>query len=77
MYFDGSFTLNEAGGGIVLISLKGDWLLYVIRLHFRATDNVTEHKALVNGLRIATELGFNGFTSTVTLSSSSTESWES
>jgi hypothetical protein len=24
MYFDGSFTLNGAGGGVVLISTKGD-----------------------------------------------------
>jgi hypothetical protein len=30
MYFDGSFTLNGAGGGIILISSKGDRLLYVI-----------------------------------------------
>jgi hypothetical protein len=30
MYFDGSFTLNEARGAIVLISPKGDQLLYVI-----------------------------------------------
>jgi hypothetical protein len=30
MYFDDSFTLNWAGGGIVLISPKGDQLLYVI-----------------------------------------------
>jgi hypothetical protein len=30
MYFDGSFTLNGVGGGIVLISPKGDPLLYVI-----------------------------------------------
>jgi ribonuclease HI len=51
MYFDGSFTVNGAGGVIVLISPIGD------RLHFRATNNVAEYVALVNGLRIATELG--------------------
>jgi ribonuclease HI len=57
MYFDGSFTLNDAGGGVVLISPKGDRLLYVIRLHFYATNNVAEYEALVNSLRITTELG--------------------
>jgi ribonuclease HI len=57
MYFDGSFTLNSDGGGIVLISPKGDRLLYIIQLHFRATNNMVEYEALVNGLRIATELG--------------------
>jgi ribonuclease HI len=56
MYFDGSFTLNGAGGGVVLISPKGDQLHYVIRLHFPAINNVVEYEALVNGLRIATEL---------------------
>jgi ribonuclease HI len=40
----------------VVISPKGDRLLYVIRLHFHATNNVAEYKALVNGLHIATEL---------------------
>jgi hypothetical protein len=56
MYFDGSFTLNGAGGGIVLIFPKGDQLLYVIRLHFRTNNNVAEYEVLVNGLRIAAEL---------------------
>jgi transposase InsO family protein len=30
---------------------------YVIRLHFPASNNVAEYEALVNGLRIAVELG--------------------
>jgi ribonuclease HI len=57
MYFDGSFTLNGARGGVVLISPKGDRLLYVIRLHFRATNNVAEYEALVNNVAIASEIG--------------------
>jgi ribonuclease HI len=57
MYFDGSFTLNCAVGGVVLISPKGDRLLYVIQLHFRTTNNVVEYESLVNGLHITTELG--------------------
>jgi ribonuclease HI len=40
----------------VLISPKGDQLLYVIRLHFHATNNMAEYEAMVNGLRIAAEL---------------------
>jgi ribonuclease HI len=57
MYFDGSFTLNCAGRGMVLIYPKGDQLLYVIQLHFRATNNVVEYVALVNGLHNVVELG--------------------
>jgi ribonuclease HI len=57
MYFDGSFTLNGPGGGTVLISPKGDRLLYVVRLYFHTTNNVADYEALVNGLRITAELG--------------------
>jgi hypothetical protein len=57
MYFDDSFTFNGARGGVVLISPKGDRLLYVIRLHFHTINNVAKYEALVNGLRITTELG--------------------
>jgi ribonuclease HI len=68
MYFDGSFTLNGAEGGVVLIHHKGDRLLYVIQLHFRATNNVAEYEALVNGLRIMPNSGFSDLTSVETLS---------
>jgi hypothetical protein len=57
MYFNGSFTLNGAGGGVVLISPKGYQLLYVIQLHFHAINNVAEYEALVNGMCITAELG--------------------
>jgi ribonuclease HI len=57
VYFQGSFNLNSVGGGVVLISPKGDWLIYVIQLHFCATYNMVEYEALVNGLRITAELG--------------------
>jgi ribonuclease HI len=70
MYFDDSFTLNGAWRGIILISPKGDRLLYVIWLHCCATNNVVEYEALVNGLRITVELRVSEFTSMATLSSS-------
>jgi ribonuclease HI len=56
IYFDGSFTLNGAGGGVVLLSPSGDRLKCVLRLHFRATNNTAEYEALLHGLRVATEL---------------------
>jgi ribonuclease HI len=30
---------------------------YMVRLHFPASDNMAEYGALINGLRIAIELG--------------------
>jgi ribonuclease HI len=46
-----------AGAGLLFISPLGKHLRYVLRLHFPASNNVAEYEALVNGLRIAIELG--------------------
>jgi ribonuclease HI/transposase InsO family protein len=57
MYFDGSLMKTGAGAGLLFISPLGKHLRYVMRLHFPASNNVAEYEALVNGLRIAIELG--------------------
>jgi ribonuclease HI len=57
MYFDGSLMKTGAGTGLLFISPLGKHLRYVLRLHFPASNNVAEYEALVNGLRIAVELG--------------------
>ena len=46
-----------SGAGVVLISLDGSRLRYVIRLHFSASNNTMEYEALIKGLCIAIELG--------------------
>jgi hypothetical protein len=57
MYFDGSYTLKGAGAGVVLIPPEGDILKYAIQLEFSATNNIVEYEGLVNGLRLAKDLG--------------------
>jgi hypothetical protein len=57
MYFDGSYTLKGAGADVVLIPPEGDALKYAIQLEFPATSNITEYEGLVNGLRLAKDLG--------------------
>jgi ribonuclease HI len=57
MYFDGSLMKIGAGAGLLFISPLGKHLHYVLRLHFSVSNNVAEYEALVNGLRIAVELG--------------------
>jgi ribonuclease HI len=57
MYFDGSLMKTGAGAGLLFISPLEKHVRYVIRLHFLASNNVDEYEALVNGLRIAVELG--------------------
>jgi ribonuclease HI len=57
MFFDGSLMKTEAGAGLLFISPLGKHLRYVLRLHFPASNNVAEYEALIDGLRIAIELG--------------------
>jgi ribonuclease HI len=42
---------------LLFISPLEKHVRYVLRLHFSASNNVAEYEALVNGLRIAVELG--------------------
>jgi hypothetical protein len=57
MFFDGSLMKTGAGAGLLFISPLGKHLRYVLHLHFPASNNMAEYEALVNGLRIAIELG--------------------
>jgi hypothetical protein len=57
MYFDGSVMKEGAGVGLVFISPLGVHMEYLVRLHFPTSNNATEYEALINGLRIAMELG--------------------
>jgi len=57
MYFDGSVMALGSGAGVVLISPNRSTLFYAICLHFLASNNATEYKALINRLCIVVELG--------------------
>jgi ribonuclease HI len=57
MYFDGSLMKTGAGAGLLFVSPLAKHVRYVIRLHFPASNNVAKYEALVNGLRIAIEIG--------------------
>jgi ribonuclease HI len=48
---------NRGRRGLLFISPLRKHLRYALRLHFPASNNVAEYEALVNGLRIAIELG--------------------
>jgi hypothetical protein len=58
MYFDRSKRIKEDGAGVVLISLPGDKLKYVLRMSFpQASNNEAEYKALLHGMRMAKACG--------------------
>ena len=60
MYFDGAFSLQGAGAGVLLVAPTGECLKYVIQMHFpreRPTNNTEEYEGLLAGLRITADLG--------------------
>jgi ribonuclease HI len=57
MNFDGSRMSGGLGAGIVFTSPKGDKLVYVLQIHFHASNNVAEYEALVHGLKLSKEIG--------------------
>ena len=57
MHFDGSKMRTGLGAGVILTSPKGDKLKYALQIHFATSNNVAEYEALINGLRLAKELG--------------------
>jgi ribonuclease HI len=46
-----------AGAGLLFVSPLGEHMRYAVRLHFPASNNMAEYKALLCGLKIAIEIG--------------------
>ena len=60
MYFDGAFSLQGAGAGVLLVAPSGEHLKYVVQMHLdreEATNNTAEYEGLLARLRIAAKLG--------------------
>jgi ribonuclease HI len=57
MYFDGSFKLEGASAGVLLISQTGEQLKYVLQIFWKVSNNEAEYEALLHGLRLAASLG--------------------
>jgi hypothetical protein len=54
---DGSSVKGAGGVGVVFKTPEGHLLKHSVRLQYPTTNNETEYKALLTGLRIARELG--------------------
>jgi len=57
MYFNRSLMKKGANLGLVFVSSLGVRMRYMVRIHFPTSNNVAEYDALIDGLRIAIELG--------------------
>ena len=55
MFFDGSFTQQGSGVGILFIIPQWYSLPKVYKLLFPCINNIAEYKALVNGMKMAIE----------------------
>ena len=55
MHFDGGFSSDGAGAGVVLTSPTGDKLYYVVQLCFgkraKVSNNIAEYEGLRSGIR--------------------------
>ncbi|XP_074337138.1 uncharacterized protein LOC141674311 [Apium graveolens] len=57
LHVDGVMNNNGAGAGIVLVIPEGHHLTNAIHFKFYVTNNDAKYEALINGLKIALELG--------------------
>ncbi|XP_074346536.1 uncharacterized protein LOC141685325 [Apium graveolens] len=57
LHVDEAVNNGGAGAGIVLVSPEGHHLMSAIHFKFYATNNDAEYEALINGLKIALEMG--------------------
>ncbi|XP_074324177.1 uncharacterized protein LOC141661094 [Apium graveolens] len=57
LHVDGAVNNGGVCAGIVLVSPEGHHLMSVIHFKFYATNNDAEYEALINGLKIALEMG--------------------
>jgi hypothetical protein len=49
MYFDSLLNLEGAGAGVLLISLMGEQLKYVLQIFWKVSNNKAEYEALLHG----------------------------
>ena len=57
MYFDGSLMKKGVVVGLVFVLPLEVRMRYMVHIHFLSSNNVAKYETLINGLRIAIELG--------------------
>ena len=59
IYFDGSFSKEGDGPGIVLLSPLKESSNFSFKLEFEATNNVVEYEALLIGLKTKKDMNIS------------------
>jgi ribonuclease HI len=56
MYFDGAFSKESVGVGVVFISPSQEVISLSYKLEFETTNNVAKYEAIVLGPRVAKDM---------------------
>ncbi|GJR52250.1 reverse transcriptase domain-containing protein [Tanacetum coccineum] len=57
LFMDGSSCVDGSGAGLILTNPKGAEFMYALWFRFDATNNEAEYEALIDGLKIAEQMG--------------------
>nr|GFA87381.1 reverse transcriptase domain-containing protein [Tanacetum cinerariifolium] len=57
LFTDGSSCVDGSGAGLILTNSDGVEFTYALRFQFAASNNEVEYEALIDGLRITTQMG--------------------
>ena len=60
MFFDGAFSKEAIGVGVVLVSPTQECIHLSFKLTFKVTNNIAEYEALILGLNTAKKMGIKG-----------------
>ncbi|GKF02765.1 reverse transcriptase domain-containing protein, partial [Tanacetum coccineum] len=65
LFKDGSSCVDGSGAGLILTNQEGAEFTYALRFRFDETNNESEYKALIAGLRIAEKMGIKNLQANV------------
>nr|GEW23346.1 reverse transcriptase domain-containing protein [Tanacetum cinerariifolium] len=65
LFTDGSSCVDGSGAGLIIMNPEGMEFTYALRFRFNSTNNEAECKALIAGLRIASQMGIQNLQANV------------
>nr|GFA32144.1 hypothetical protein [Tanacetum cinerariifolium] len=65
LFTDGSSCMDGFGAGVIIMNSKGMEFTYALSFRFNDTNNEAEYEALIDGLRIASQIGIQNLQANV------------
>lgn len=57
LYFDSAMNADDAGAGVVLVSITGEQYPAAVKLQFNNSNNIVEYERCILGLQLARSMG--------------------